>query len=84
VKLGTAIRRFLIPGFVVQWIYFLRCRALVSARAEVELSSKARLGYGQRRQSGEAFVPFWMALQSGAQAPLLRGLERPAPVGEFE
>jgi acetyltransferase-like isoleucine patch superfamily enzyme len=46
VKLGTAIRRFLIPGFVVQWIYFLRCRALVSARAEVELSSKARLGKG--------------------------------------
>jgi acetyltransferase-like isoleucine patch superfamily enzyme len=40
------IQRFLLPGFVVQWIYLVRYRAFVSARAEVELSSLARLGKG--------------------------------------
>jgi len=44
-RVGKVLRRFL-PGFVVQWIYFARCGALVSPRAEVEISGKAQLGRG--------------------------------------
>ena len=45
-KIGRAIRRFLVPGLFVQAYYFLRCRALVSHRAEVELTNRAELGKG--------------------------------------
>ena len=42
---GKILRRFL-PGFVVQFVYLLKHRAFVSARAEIELSGDARLGRG--------------------------------------
>ena len=44
-KLAQVARRFL-PGFLVQWIYFVRFRAMVSPRAEVEVSGHARFGRG--------------------------------------
>jgi acetyltransferase-like isoleucine patch superfamily enzyme len=39
------LRRFL-PGIFAQAYYFLRCRAFVSHRAEMEMSPDARLGRG--------------------------------------
>ncbi|MAF27576.1 MAG: acyltransferase [Gemmatimonadota bacterium] len=45
-KIGTALRRTLLPGFVVQILYWMRCGAMVSARSEVEFSPSARLGRG--------------------------------------
>ena len=43
-KLGTLVRRHLIPGFVTSVVCFLRYRAAVSPRAEVELSGRLELG----------------------------------------
>jgi acetyltransferase-like isoleucine patch superfamily enzyme len=45
------VQRFLLPGFVISIIYGLRFRALVSARAEVELSRMLKLGKGARISS---------------------------------
>lgn len=45
-KVGTIIRRFLIPGWYVTLACFWRFRAQVSPRAEVELSRNLRLGRG--------------------------------------
>jgi acetyltransferase-like isoleucine patch superfamily enzyme len=45
-KLGTILRRFLVPGWYVTFACFFRFRAQVSPRAEVELSSNLRLGRG--------------------------------------
>ena len=43
-SMGQFIRRFLIPAPLVSLIGFLRWRARISTRAEVELSSNLRLG----------------------------------------
>lgn len=43
-SLGLLVRRFLVPSFVVSLYGFLRWRAAISTRAEVELSSNLRLG----------------------------------------
>ena len=40
------VRRYITPRFVVQWIYWFRFRAVVSGRAEVELSPTADWGPG--------------------------------------
>src|SRR5690606_33781296 len=40
------VQRFLLPGFVISIIYALRFRAMVSPRAEVELSPLLKLGKG--------------------------------------
>jgi acetyltransferase-like isoleucine patch superfamily enzyme len=45
-KKWRVILRYLTPSFVVQWVYYWRFRALVSTRAEVELSSTAHWGPG--------------------------------------
>ena len=45
-KVGMFARRFLIPSFVVTLYGFLRWRATISTRAEVELSPHLRLGRG--------------------------------------
>lgn len=45
-KTAQLLRRFLAPGFVVSIVYFLKHRAKISPRAEVELSSKLRFGRG--------------------------------------
>ncbi|HET7314094.1 acyltransferase [Salinisphaera sp.] len=45
-KLRQIIQRFLIPGFVISLIYFIRYRCTVSPRAEVELSPNLRIGRG--------------------------------------
>jgi len=45
-KLGTLARRFLIPGWYVSIVCYMRFRAQVSPRAEVELSGNLRLGHG--------------------------------------
>lgn len=45
-KFGTLLRRFLIPGWYVSTVCFMRFRAQVSPRAEVELSGNLRLGRG--------------------------------------
>jgi len=45
-KLGVAIRRFLTPAPVVSFVCFVRFRARVSPRAEVELSPSLKLGRG--------------------------------------
>lgn len=45
-KIGTVARRFLVPGWFVTIVYFVRFRALISPRAEVELSRNVRLGRG--------------------------------------
>jgi acetyltransferase-like isoleucine patch superfamily enzyme len=46
VKLGLALRRFLVPAPVVTLVYLLRFRCKVSLRAEVELSPGIRVGRG--------------------------------------
>lgn len=43
-KVSKLIRRFLIPSFVVSLICYVRSRALVSPRAEVELSPRLKIG----------------------------------------
>jgi UDP-3-O-[3-hydroxymyristoyl] glucosamine N-acyltransferase len=40
------VQRFLLPGFVISIIYGLRFRAMISPRAEVELSPLLKLGKG--------------------------------------
>lgn len=42
--LGLIVRRFLVPAFVVSTYAFLKSRAAISTRAEVEWSSNLRLG----------------------------------------
>jgi acetyltransferase-like isoleucine patch superfamily enzyme len=44
-------QRFLLPGFVISLIYAFRFRALVSPRAEVELSPLVKLGKGTQISS---------------------------------
>jgi acetyltransferase-like isoleucine patch superfamily enzyme len=44
-------QRFLLPGFVISLVYGLRFRALVSPRAEVELSPLVKLGKGTQISS---------------------------------
>jgi acetyltransferase-like isoleucine patch superfamily enzyme len=44
-------QRFLLPSFVISLIYAFRFRALVSPRAEVELSPLLKLGKGTRISS---------------------------------
>ncbi|MGH8195786.1 MAG: acyltransferase [Woeseiaceae bacterium] len=41
---GKIVRRFLIPSIGITLIYYIRSRALVSPRAEVELSPLLRIG----------------------------------------
>ena len=43
-RLGVAIRRFLVPAPVVSLLCYLRFRARVSPRAEVELGPNLRIG----------------------------------------
>jgi acetyltransferase-like isoleucine patch superfamily enzyme len=45
-KIGTLARRFLVPGWFVTIVYYIRFRAMVSPRAEVELSGSLWLGRG--------------------------------------
>lgn len=45
-KLGTILRRFLVPGWFVSLACAWRFRAQVSPKAEVELSSGLHLGHG--------------------------------------
>lgn len=45
-KVGMVVRRFLVPSTVKTLIYVIRCRALISPRAEVDLSSNLSLGKG--------------------------------------
>lgn len=45
-SLGRLLRRFLIPSIVVSAYGYLRLRASISPRAEVELSPNLRLGAG--------------------------------------
>lgn len=45
-KKWQVIGRYLTPSFVVQWVYYWRFGALVSARAEVQLSRLAQWGPG--------------------------------------
>ena len=45
-RLGVALSRFAIPGFAQTIFHFLRYRAIVSPRAEVEWSRLLRLGRG--------------------------------------
>jgi acetyltransferase-like isoleucine patch superfamily enzyme len=45
-RLRMTTQRFLLPGFVVSLYYYLRDRATVSPRAEVELSPLLRFGRG--------------------------------------
>jgi len=45
-KLRMTLQRFLLPGFVVSLYYYLRDRATVSPRAEVEVSPLLRFGRG--------------------------------------
>jgi acetyltransferase-like isoleucine patch superfamily enzyme len=42
--LSTLLKRFLVPRFVVSLYYYLKFRAKISPRAEVELSSNLRFG----------------------------------------
>jgi acetyltransferase-like isoleucine patch superfamily enzyme len=46
VKLGDALKRFLLPGSVVSLVCLVRYGARVSPRAEVDLSPLLRLGRG--------------------------------------
>jgi acetyltransferase-like isoleucine patch superfamily enzyme len=46
VKVGRIFRRFLVPSFVRTFVYLLKYRALVSSRAEVDLSDLLELGRG--------------------------------------
>lgn len=41
---GKVVRRFLIPSIGITLIYYIRSRALVSPRAEVELSPRLQIG----------------------------------------
>jgi acetyltransferase-like isoleucine patch superfamily enzyme len=43
-KASTLLRRFLVPRIGVSLIFFIKSRAAVSPRAEVELSPKLRIG----------------------------------------
>lgn len=45
-KKWKVLRRYLVPAFFVQWVYYWRFGALVSGRAEVELSRTAQWGPG--------------------------------------
>lgn len=42
------LQRFLLPGFAVTVIYYLRFRCMVSPRAEVELSPRLTIGEGSQ------------------------------------
>ena len=44
-------QRFLLPGFVISLVYAVRFRAMVSPRAEVELSPLLKLGKGTQISS---------------------------------
>jgi acetyltransferase-like isoleucine patch superfamily enzyme len=50
-KIGLVLRRFLIPSFVVSAYGYLKLRAAISPRAEVELSPHLQLGRGTRVSS---------------------------------
>jgi acetyltransferase-like isoleucine patch superfamily enzyme len=50
-KIGLLLRRFLIPSFVVSAYGYLKLRAAISPRAEVELSPQLQLGPGTRVSS---------------------------------
>jgi acetyltransferase-like isoleucine patch superfamily enzyme len=50
-RAAKLVRRFLLPGFVISLIYAVRFGALVSPRAEVELSPLLKLGKGTRISS---------------------------------
>lgn len=50
-KLKAVAQRFLVPGFVVTLIYFVRYRCMISPRAEVELTSNLRIGRGSQISS---------------------------------
>lgn len=43
-KIGTLLRRFLIPGFVVTLHGYLKYRCLISPKAEVEITPHLQLG----------------------------------------
>lgn len=43
---GKMAKRLLTPGFIVSIIYFLRYRAKISPKAEVEISDNLRMGPG--------------------------------------
>jgi acetyltransferase-like isoleucine patch superfamily enzyme len=45
------LQRFLLPGFVISIVYAVRFRAMVSPRAEVELSPHLKLGKGTQISS---------------------------------
>jgi len=45
------VQRFLLPGFVISIVYAARFRAMVSPRAEVELSPLLKLGKGTQISS---------------------------------
>jgi acetyltransferase-like isoleucine patch superfamily enzyme len=48
---GMLVQRFLLPSFVISIIYALRFGAVVSPRAEVELSPRLKLGKGSQISS---------------------------------
>jgi len=50
-KIGLLLRRFLIPSFMVSAYGYLKLRAAISPRAEVELSRQLQLGPGTRVSS---------------------------------
>jgi acetyltransferase-like isoleucine patch superfamily enzyme len=51
IRPAKLVQRFLLPGFVISLIYAFRFHALVSPRAEVELSPLLKLGKGTRISS---------------------------------
>jgi UDP-3-O-[3-hydroxymyristoyl] glucosamine N-acyltransferase len=50
-KIGLLLRRFLIPSFAVSLYAYVKMRATISPRAEVELSPHLQLGRGTRISS---------------------------------
>ena len=50
-KIGLLLRRFLIPSFAVSLYAYVKMRATISPRAEVELSPHLQLGRGTRVSS---------------------------------
>lgn len=63
----NTLRRFLVPRFVVSLYYFLKYRAKISPRAEVELSANLRFGRGCRVSSFTKIKAADGPLQVGAR-----------------
>jgi acetyltransferase-like isoleucine patch superfamily enzyme len=84
VKLGTILRRFLVPGWYVSLACMWRFGAQVSPKAEVELSDGLQLGKGTVVGSFTKIKAAGGTLRIGAQTRIATGCFLDAQAGGLE